>query len=90
MLTSLKVLLWTFLQISKQKLFAGELLDTQKNTYSVGDVVQNFDAFIVLLVILGESENRVILQPDFGLPRQNDVAQSVNTLLLIERIATSK
>jgi hypothetical protein len=51
--------------------------------------MQNFDAIIVLFVELGESENRVILQPNLGLSRQNDIAQPAHTLLLIERITTS-
>ena len=51
--------------------------------------MQNFDAIIVVLVVLRESENRVILQPNLRLSRQNDVAQPAHTLLLIERITTS-
>lgn len=38
--------------------------------------MQNFDAFVVLLVVLGKFENCVVLQPNFCLPRQNDIAQS--------------
>lgn len=38
--------------------------------------MQNFDAFVVLLVVFGKFENGVVLQPNFCLPRQNDIAQS--------------